>query len=78
MGRREQEQEKLAPIIEVIDVDEEGEVGQGTQHEGGDEAGGDVVVGLADEVDHQLEQGSVRGSSATFLVSLFPPASTMV
>ena len=68
----------LQPVVEVINVDHEGEVGKGPQHEGGDEAGGDVVVGLADEVDHQLEQGSVRGSSATFLVSLFPPASTMV
>ena len=38
-------------------MDEEGEVSQGAQHEGGDEAGGDVVVGLPYEVDHQLEQG---------------------
>ena len=42
------------PVHEVVNLDEEGEVGEHAQHEGGYEAGGDVVVGLADDVHHHL------------------------
>ena len=45
----------LQPVVEVINVDHEGEVGKGPQHEGGDEAGGDVVAWLPHKVDHHLK-----------------------
>ena len=44
----------MRPVIEVVDVDHEGEVGEGAQHEGGDKAGGDVVAGLPHKVDDHL------------------------
>ena len=44
----------IAPVVEVVNVDHEGEVGEGSQHEGGDEAGGDVVTGLPHKVHHHL------------------------
>ena len=45
----------IAPVVEVVNVDHEGEVGEGSQHEGGDEAGSDVVAGLPHKVHHHLE-----------------------
>ena len=45
----------VSPVVEVVNVDHEGEVGEGSQHEGGDEAGGDVVTGLPHKVHHHLE-----------------------
>ena len=42
------------PVIEVVDVDHEGEVGEGSQHEGWDEAGGDVVAWLPHKMDDDL------------------------
>ena len=61
-------------------MDHEGEVGEGSQHEGGDEAGGDVVAGLPHKVHHHLRHFSETQylKITTFLVSLFPPASTIV
>ena len=44
----------MRPVIEVVDVDHEGEVGEGAQHEGGDKAGGDVVARLPHKVDDHL------------------------
>ena len=44
----------MRPVIEVVDVDHEGEVGECAQHEGGDKAGGDVVAGLPHKVDDHL------------------------
>ena len=35
-------------------MDHEGEVGEGSQHEGGDETGGDVVAWLAHKMDDDL------------------------
>ena len=70
----------VSPVVEVVNVDHEGEVGEGSQHEGGDEAGGDVVTGLPHKVHHHLEilLWDKIFKITTFLVSLFPPASTMV
>ena len=70
----------MRPVIEVVDVDHEGEVGEGAQHEGGDKAGGDVVAGLPHKVDDHLVETvfNVFQHYLTFFVSLFPPASTMV
>ena len=45
----------IAPVVEVVNVDHEGEVGEGSQHESGDEAGRDVVAGLPHKVHHHLE-----------------------
>ena len=60
-------------------MDHEGEVGEGSQHESWDEAGGDVVAWLAYKVDDHLKEFSIfQEHWTTFLVSLFPPASTMV
>ena len=42
------------PVVEVVNVDHEGEVGEGSQHEGRDEAGGDVVAWLTHKVDDDL------------------------
>ena len=42
------------PIVEVVNVNEEGGVGEESQHGGGDEAAGDVGPGLAHKVDNHL------------------------
>ena len=74
----------ISPVVEVVNVDHEGEVGEGYQHEGGDEAGGDVVAWLPHKVDDHLRvvfslsMFLNKRNLPTFLVSLFPPASTMV
>ena len=70
----------MRPVIEVVDVDHKGEVGEGAQHEGGDKAGGDVVAGLPHKVDDHLVETVFQCFQhyLTFFVSLFPPASTMV
>ena len=44
----------IAPVVEVVNVDHEGEVGEGSQHEGGDETGGDVVAWLTHKMDDDL------------------------
>ena len=63
-------------------MDHEGEVGEGSQHEGGDETGGDVIAWLTHKMDDDLRIIFFLNVSwqhqPTFLVSLFPPASTMV
>ena len=46
------------PVVEVVNLDEEGAVGKTPQHGGGDEALGDVRVGLSDKVNDHLGQGA--------------------
>ena len=65
----------MRPVIEVVDVDHEGEVGKGAQHEGGDKAGGDVVAGLPYKVDDHLVETVSMFSTLSHLFCVSVPSS---